>query len=365
MKENILIFTSEFPPQPGGIGNHALYLSLELYKNGAKVSVMTDQRADKIAVDISFDQKLPIDVRRIPRSKPVIFTYISRIFTAFELARNKEVILASGKFPLWLVACLSLFFKDKKYAAVLHGSEIGAGGFFGKLVTQWSLKRFDTLIAVSNFTKQLALNHNPNLSITVINNGFSSSGNSSEVVSKSEKLNLITVGNVTSRKGQQNVINALPLILKKYPSVTYHIVGLPTEKDAFSKLACKLGVNDALVFHGVVSDQELQQLLNQADVFLMLSDHLSNGDVEGFGIAVIEANNSYLPAIGSINSGIADAILDGVTGKLVDPHNPEAILEALNSILNDYENYSLQAKTWAEKFEWKNIINYYIKELEL
>ncbi|HAI19011.1 MAG TPA: hypothetical protein DCM10_13880 [Xanthomarina gelatinilytica] len=47
MKKNILIVTSEFPPQPGGIGTHAYYLALHLVKNGYGVTVISKRSGDK------------------------------------------------------------------------------------------------------------------------------------------------------------------------------------------------------------------------------------------------------------------------------------------------------------------------------
>ena len=97
---------------------------------------------------------------------------------------------------------------------------------------------------------------------------------------------------------------------------------------------------------------------------MMLSENMSNGDFEGFGIAVLEANALGLPAIGSKKSGIADAIKDGFNGKLVSPHNPFEIKEAVLEILNDYEKFSIQAKQWALQFQWEYIIPKYINVLE-
>lgn len=364
MKKNILLVTSEFPPLPGGIGNHALHLGLQLQNKGYNVTVLTDQRNIRLQDDIVFDHALPIKVVRIERKQPAVLTYLNRIRALWDLVQQNEIIFASGKFPLWMVALVSLFYKSKKYLAVLHGSELGAGGKVGVKTTHWSLTRFKKLIAVSQFTKSLALNSKPNLDITVINNGFSPKTTQTTPTDKNVHLSLVTVGNVTYRKGQHNVIKALPLIQKLYPNVQYHIIGLPTEKKAFMALAQELQVEHAVVFHGALSDAALHQTLSASHVFLMLSDHLSNGDVEGFGIAVLEANDRTIPAIGSMNSGITDAIKDGYSGKLVDPHQPTEISKALELILGDYENYASQAKKWSEHFYWDKVIEAYVKEVE-
>ena len=70
MRKKILIFTSEFPPLPGGIGNHALHLAVQFQKNGYEVTVVTDQRNKIIDVDIEFDSQLELKVIRIKRILP-------------------------------------------------------------------------------------------------------------------------------------------------------------------------------------------------------------------------------------------------------------------------------------------------------
>jgi len=362
--KKILIVTSEFPPLPGGIGNHALHLSLQFQENGYEVTIITDQRNNDISLDRDFDSTLNLKIIRIERRNPAILTYLERIKKTFLVMQKNEIVIASGKFPLWLVAFMGLFFQTKKKIAVLHGSELGAGGTIGKSLTKWSLKKYDKLIAVSNFTKKLALERQPNSTINIINNGFSPKTILSNSKEKNENLSIITVGNVTSRKGQQNVIKALPELKKQFPTIVYHMVGLLTEQKKLSKLAKELNVENAIIFHGVLSDEALHKKLSESKVFFMLSDHLSNGDVEGFGIAVLEANHIGLPAIGSKNSGIADAIKDGFSGKLVDPSNPKEIMFALTEIINDYDLYSVRAKKWSENFHWVKIIKKYLEIIE-
>lgn len=366
--KNILLLSSEFPPLPGGIGNHALHLALSLQKEGNNVTVVTNQRSAVIDEEKDFDAKLPFKVERISRKKVEIITYCNRIIKAFQSVRNSEMttVLCSGKFSLWTGAFLKTFYSNKKYIAVLHGSEINAGGFLSKAITKWGMNQFDALIAVSHFTKNLALGKNKKLQITVINNGFSISKNenpNSDFVINGNPI-LVTVGNVTQRKGQQNVIKALPLLKETFPEIQYHMVGIPTEKSNFEELAKSLGVEENITFHNALSDQDLENVLSQSKVFMMLSDTLKNGDVEGFGIAVLEANALGIPAIGSKNSGIADAIQDGFSGKLVNPHDVNEIQLALNDIMYNYEIYAPNAKEWSTQFTWDIIVKKYLEIIE-
>lgn len=359
--KKILLITSEFPSLPGGIGNHAYSLSNFLHNSGYEISVLTDFRSEN--EDLLFDKKQHFKIYRIERN---IRTQFNRIKKAFLLAKHNQTIICSGKFSLWIGGLLQQFYTEKKSIAVIHGSEIRAGGSFSKILTKWSLRQFDSVIAVSNFTKEVALKYNPKLTIEVINNGFvipkmDSRKNSIEILGYPK---VVTVGNVTYRKGQQNVITVLPLLKEVFPEIQYHCVGIPTEKQAFTKLSVILNVENHVVFHGALTSSDFADVLNEADVFIMLSDFLENGDFEGFGIAIVEANALGKPAIGSIKSGISDAINAGFSGELVNPQNKEEVLQALIKIMSNYDFYSKNAVEWSNNFTWDKIGSEYIKILE-
>ena len=355
---NILLLTTEFPPQPGGIGNHAYHLAKGLQEHGHKVTVVCDDRSKTDKATVAFDTTLDFKVVRIRRKKLIFTTYFKRIQAAFTCVHTNDTVIASGKFSLWLAAFLSLFF-HKRYIAVIHGSEVQLSNGFLRNVTNASLKRFHTVIAVSNFTKSLVLEQNLK-EIQVIPNGFSLEHTFSYIQDKPPVPVLITVGNVTQRKGQHNVIKGLPTLLACYPDLKYHIVGIPTEKEKLQQLALRLGVENAVVFHGMVSETEKVQLLEKADIFIMLSETTKNGDAEGFGIAILEANSLGVPAIGAKGCGIEDAIKDGYSGKLTNAGAPLQIKEALEEILNNYEKYSKRSEKWAQNFTWDKIIQSYL-----
>ncbi|WP_310992266.1 glycosyltransferase family 4 protein [Aequorivita marina] len=356
-----LILTSEFPPQPGGIGNHAYHLAKGLQENGYEVKVMCDTRSASGTEEVNFDENLAFKLERIPRQQMLLFSYFNRIKTAFSLCRNSEVVICSGKFSLWLGGLLSFFF-NKKFIAVIHGSEVLLPNIALRKLTDLSLKRFDKIIAVSNYTKSLVAHLNLK-NTAVIPNGFEMQVQKSKLFKDEPVPVLITVGNITQRKGQHNVINALPVLLKQYPDLKYYIIGIPTEKAKLEKLALHLGVERAISFKGKVSEQEKLELLQQADVFVMLSETTKTGDVEGFGIAILEANALGVPAIGALGCGIEDAIKEGVSGKLISNKEPQQFEAALTEILDNYQAYSQQAKTWSQNFSWEKVINHYLQIL--
>lgn len=359
---NLLFLSTEFPPQPGGIGNHALHLATGLHKNGYNVHLICDQRSPEGIEEQHFDNTLPFQVTRIKRKKPIVRSYLKRIQSALKLARKNEIVFASGKFSLWLGAFLKIRYPRKKYIAVLHGSEARLGNPILRQLTHWSLKKYDTVIAVSNFTASLVADLSLKR-VVVIPNGFEMNLQISLVKKPSDYISLITVGNVTERKGQHNIIAALPTLLKSFPNLQYHIVGIPTEKE---KLVCQMNelkVADAVVFHGKVSEKRKQELLLNSDIFVMLSENTKSGDVEGFGIAILEGNSLGLPSIGALGCGIEDAVKEGYSGKLIHNKEPLAFSDAIQEIMNNYETYSSNAVSWSKNFSWDKIILSYIEVL--
>lgn len=359
-KKHILIVTSEFPPQPGGIGTHAYQLAKSLTKHEYNISVLTDQRSVSGFEEVAFDAELPFNMFRIKRYQFRYVMYFKRLYVLFRHLKGVDTVIASGKFSLWIVAFASLFFK-RQYFAVLHGSEVNFTNKLLKLSINVSLKRFTKLIAVSNYTKSLIMDIGK--PIVVIPNGIDIQefqDSLSDAIELKGYPKLLTVGNVTDRKGQLNVIKHLPELLLVYPNLHYHCVGLPTEQEAFMKVAKNLNVDEFITFHGRVSEEKLHSFLKSCDVFIMLSHITSSGDVEGFGISLLEANYFGLPCIGAKNCGIEDAISDYLSGRLIDYNDTDALKLAINDILLNTEDYKQRAITWAISHDWNSIVNPYI-----
>ena len=288
--------------------------------------------------------------------------YINRIINIFKAVSKNEVILASGKFSLWSVALATLFYR-KKFIAIIHGSEVNFKNKFLRKSIDVSLKRFDKIVAVSTYTKSL-IDYLNLKNIEVIPNGFNLHKENNFKKKKIKGIpSLITVGSVTERKGQRNVILALPKLLKVFPEIHYHIVGNSIEKNKFLKLAEDLKVEKHITFYGTVSENEKYRLLLGSTIFVMLSENTQSGDVEGFGIALLEANNLKIPVIGAKYCGIEDAINNYKSGVLIDNKNHEEFISAIQLILNNYDKFKDDSKDWSLRFAWEIIIKKYIKAI--
>ncbi len=363
-EQHIIIVTSEFPPQPGGIGNHAYNLALYLSKAGYMVTVIADQRSESGNEEEEFDASLPFLVSRIKRYNWRFRMYVDRILKTFKNFKKDAVVIATGKFSLWNVASCSLFYRNKTLA-VVHGSEVNFKSTLLKKSIDISLKRMDHIISVSNFTKNF-ISH-LGREIHVIPNGIDITKwkmDDCDAIKIKGIPSLTTVGRVSSRKGQLNVIRHLPHLIKQFPKLHYHCIGIPTEAEAFANTARTLGVSEFITFHGSISDDNLKKHLNETDIFVMLSSETETGDVEGFGIAILEANSLGVPAIGSKGCGIEDAIDNHNSGILIDANDTEGFINAIEHILVEKERYKEASKSWAIQHSWNVIIERYINIID-
>lgn len=355
---------SEFPPGPGGIGNHGFNLIKTLQQKGYEVSIVTNLENATHVESQNFATAQHLEVNYINR-EGVLPVQFRRILAAFSIVSHHNIILCSGMFSLWVAGLLKIFYRKKKYIAIIHGTEVTDTNAIHQRFTKWALKKFDTVISVSKYTQEQIEPKNKKTKYEVIPNAITAADLQKYIVSEPTKWkgnpSLLTVGNVTRRKGQQNVIKALPQIIKMYPKVHYHIVGLPSKKSEFETLANELKVSDYITFHGKVDVQTLYTSYQSCDVFVMLSEKQPDGDVEGFGIAILEANYYGKPAIGATACGIEDAIEEGSTGHKVSNKNPELIATALQKIMGNYNHYHTNSKSWAMKHDWNDIAEDYIK----
>lgn len=169
---------------------------------------------------------------------------------------------------------------------------------------------------------------------------------------------LLTVGAVTRRyhyKGQDMVIRALPKIVQVVPNVVYVIAGAVQDREYLLGVARECGVAARVKIIGPVSADELPALYNCADVFVMCSrEERARHSIlaEGFGIAFLEASSCGKAVVGGNSGGVPDAIVNGVTGFLVDPTNPEAIARTILRLLTDpalAEQLGKNGRSWVEQ----------------
>src|SRR2546430_1641206 len=337
------------PPGPGGIGNHAHQLTLNLQRLGWEMMVVSPQEYASAEEIGKFNSAQRFRIIRVPSSRGRLREALHRLGVAYRVAREHkpDVLMGTGRSGVWVTAALGTI-GSLPWAAVAHGSEFGMSKGALGTVNRWAFQRATAIIAVSRFTRGVVQEAGIRpRRMEIIPNA--ADGTRFTILPESERQAfrqkagfngfplLLTVGHVSERKGQEVVIRALPHILRKLPDTHYAMIGLPTLKERLTQLAKQLGVRDRVLFLGPVTNNDMVRWHNCADVFVMTSRTTQDGDCEGFGIAVVEAALCGKPAVVSAQSGLIEAIQDGVTGIAVPEGDANATAEAVISLLTNRE----------------------------
>jgi phosphatidylinositol alpha-1,6-mannosyltransferase len=150
---------------------------------------------------------------------------------------------------------------------------------------------------------------------------------------------ILSVGGLVPRKGHDMVIRGLPGVLRRYPDVTYLIVTSDRRNYApLDDLARAVGVREHVVFAYGRPTGDLPRIYALSDLFVMPSRERREAcDAEGFGMVFLEASACGKAVVGGRSGGIGDAVVDGVTGLLVDPLDPADVAQAIVRVLEDRE----------------------------
>jgi glycosyltransferase involved in cell wall biosynthesis len=138
-------------------------------------------------------------------------------------------------------------------------------------------------------------------------------------VGRSIPPSFLYMGRLKRYKGIDLAIRALAVARQQLPDLTLDIAGNGDARQELEALARELGLQDAVRFHGFVTEEEKIRLLRStwANVF--------PSPKEGWGITVIEAAACGTPSIASDSPGLRDSVRHGQSGFLV-PHGDVAAL---------------------------------------
>lgn len=184
---------------------------------------------------------------------------------------------------------------------------------------------------------------------------------------RKEEFVIFSLGRIVERKGIINVIKSIPELLKVIPKLKYYIAGDGPLKSLYEKYVNENGLENNVFFLGRITEEEKIKYMNLCDVFIMPSIEIEDkGTIEGFGIVYIEANMAGRYVVGSNTGGIPDAIIEGVTGHLLEDSKTSTISRDLIEIFNNLEkiyteDLILERKMWAQKHSFENISKQYEK----
>lgn len=155
---------------------------------------------------------------------------------------------------------------------------------------------------------------------------------------------LICAGRLTFGKGQDVLIQALHLVINKFPDVKLQLIGNGASMKELSDLAEHLALSSSVDFVGSIPHEQVFSRMAEACAVVVPSRF------EACPYVVIEAMSVGIPVIASAVGGIPELIRDGVDGFLVPPENPEILAERIMALLDDRELQKTMGKNARDRF---------------
>lgn len=144
---------------------------------------------------------------------------------------------------------------------------------------------------------------------------------------------VLTVGRLVRRKGVAWFIdNVLPALVEQFPKLIYLVVGDGEDRLNVEAAIQVAAMENHVYLAGRASDEVLQAAYNGADVFVMPNINVP-GDMEGFGLVLLEASLCALPIVAASTEGIKDAVVEGKNAILVPVEDIAAYCQQITHFL--------------------------------
>ena len=144
-------------------------------------------------------------------------------------------------------------------------------------------------------------------------------------ISNKPKVRVLYVGRFEKRKGFEDFLRSIPLILSSQLNIHIDICG--DDSEYYSSVIKRFGHNVTL--HGYLSFSELEHLYRKCDIFVAPSRY------ESFGLVYLEAMKYGKPVVACNSGGTPEVVKDRVTGILVEPGNYKAISESVIELVKN------------------------------
>jgi glycosyltransferase involved in cell wall biosynthesis len=142
---------------------------------------------------------------------------------------------------------------------------------------------------------------------------------------------VLFVGRLARENGEDYMVRALALLVKRIKNVKLDIVGYGWHQNALMKLTQELVLTEHVEWHGFVPLDRLPLFYNAADVLVLPRLFHATPRV------VLQAMACGTPVITSKHEAIEDFIQEGVTGFMIHPHDIKMIAERIEAVLTTRE----------------------------
>lgn len=331
-----LLVTNDFPPKVGGIQSYLHELWRRLPPAGAHVLTTTYPGAG------AFDAAQGFGVERYPERVLLPTPGLAAHVDARARALGAAVVFLDPMLPLGAVGRR---IGAAPHVIVGHGAEVTVYGRLpgSRSVARSVLRGAAGLVAageyVARIADEVAGRPVPTLVVPpgVDPDRFRPLDDDARRAARvrfgldPDRPLVVGVSRLVPRKGFDTLLAAVAGL---DPDVQVAIAGSGRDRERLDRLAAPLGARARLL--GKVPDADLPALYGCADVFAMCCrDRWRGLEAEGFGIVFVEAAACGVPAVAGRSGGAHEAVVDGVTGLVVDPHDVAEVRRALDRVLRD------------------------------
>ncbi len=163
-------------------------------------------------------------------------------------------------------------------------------------------------------------------------------------------IRLVTVARLVEKKGVEFAIRALAKLRPPRPFI-YTVVGGGPLLESLRGLAGDLGLSDRVRLEGWRSQEEVIEILREADILVAPSVTAADGDQEGIPVALMEAAAVGLPIVSTRHSGIPELVEDGVTGLLVPERDVDELAKRLGALMAEPEGWAQMGRAARARVE--------------
>ncbi|EID12731.1 hypothetical protein MXEN_13316 [Mycobacterium xenopi RIVM700367] len=185
--------------------------------------------------------------------------------------------------------------------------------------------------------------------IAVVRNGLDEAPAQTLGGPRAASPRVVVLSRLVPHKQIEHALDAVAALRPRVAGLHLDIVGSGWWRQRLVDHAERLGITDAVTFHGHVDDVTKHYVVQRSWV------HVLPSRKEGWGVAVVEAAQHGVPTIGYRSSGgLCDSIVDGVTGVLVDDHHE--LVDRLEQLLADpvlRAELGGKAQTRCAEFSWR------------
>ena len=320
---------------PGGTERLVLQMAQDLRRRGHRVIIMGPANGPGKGWLSGEVRSLGFDWMPIPKRSmldPRAIQDVSRVLRAHNID-----VLHSHEFAPAVFGAVAAWLLRRTHVMTMHSNLYFAGAWRRRAAFRWATAHSAGVVAVSADTRNDAerLLQLPAGTVQVIPNGIASSPGVRHVVRhelglRDDELLIVALGNVSARKSQITILQALDVMHQRNPALPWRFAIAGTDQGAAPSLlqyAEAHGLTQRVRLLGHRSDTE--NILAAADIFAMSSTH------EGMPLAVMEAMFASKPVISTAAGGIAEMFTAEVEGLLTPVGDVGAMALGLERLLTD------------------------------